>query len=268
MPQDLKSRDGTDGESVFPSHRAASRTLLVCTCLLLTFLAACKPGSSGSVDRASYDPADEWGTPDILDDFSGTNPEFELDNSAGVARGWYGDGRFNITYPARGWWTWYSGASSAMDFYVDVVVYNGDQCEERDAAGLVYRYIQGSDAGLLFGVTCGGGYFNGISGALGAGGAVCLFTNSAPAGPGDLDCSAIWTHPTSNHINAGPGAANRIGVRAQGTQITMYINGHEVDSMTISPAVPQYGEFALYLGTSQRDNASASFDDFSLWLNP
>jgi hypothetical protein len=238
----------------------------VCTCIMLSFLVACTTG--GSEERASRDPADEWGSPDVYDDFSGTNPEFELDNPAGVAHGWYNDGRFNITYPARGWWTWYSGGSTAMDFYVDVVVYNGDECADRDAAGLLYRYVQGSDAGLLFGVACEGGYFSGITGGLGAMGGVCLFTNDNPTGPGDLDCSTLWDHPTSSHINEGPGAANRIGVRAQGTEITLFINGHEVGSFSISAAVPQYGEFALYLGSTQSENASASFDDFSLWLDP
>ncbi len=250
------------------TSRSMSRNLLACTCFMLIFGIGCAACSGGSEQRASHDPASEMGAPDIYDDFSGTNPEFQLDNPAGVAHGWYADGRFNITYPAKGWWTWYSGSSSAMNFYVDVVVYNGDECVDRDAVGLLYRYIQGSDSGLMFGVTCGGGYFKGLTGWLGAGNGVCLFTSDNPTGPGDLDCSAIWEHPTDSHINDGPGEANRLGVRAQGTQITMYINGHEVDSLTISSTVPQYGEFALYLGSTQTDNASASFDDFSVWLEP
>lgn len=261
-----KSRIGAILGLVLKGKRAASRIMLVSICVMLMFLAACSTG--GSEDRASRDPADDFGTPDVYDDFSGTNPEFELDNPGGVARGWYENGQFNIVYPARGWWTWYSGGSAAADFYVDVVVYNGDQCADRDAAGLLYRYVQSYDAGLLFGVTCEGGYFSGIHGALGAMDGICWFTNSTPDGPEDLDCSTLWDLPTSNRINDGPGASNRLGVRAVGPQITLYINGHEVDSFTISPVVSQYGEFALYLGSTQEDNASASFDDFSMWRNP
>ena len=268
MPTPHKTRSGVMRNLNVQPRSPASRVMLVCFCIMLTFALACSACGGGSEQRASHDPANEWGSPDIYDDFSGTNPEFQLDNPAGVAHGWYADGRFNITYPAKGWWTWYSGSSSAMNFYVDVLVYNGDQCLDRDAVGLLYRYIQGSDSGLMFGVTCGGGYFKGLTGWLGAGNGVCLFTNANPSGPTDLDCSAIWEHPTSSHINDGPGAANRLGVLAQDNQITMYINGHEVDSITISPTVPQYGEFALYLGSTQPDNASASFDDFSVWLEP
>jgi hypothetical protein len=267
MPQLVNSSKTISDDLARPSGRALGAHLTAWVLLLLV-LSACSAGARGSVERASHDPAEEWGTPDVYDDFSGTNPEFELDNRSGAGRGWYGDGRFNITFPSRGWWVWYSGSASAMDFFVDVVVYNGEQCAERDSAGLVYRYTQSSDAGILFGISCAGGYFNGISGALGAGNAVCMFTNASPTGPEDLDCSTLWTLPTSPHINDGPGAANRLGVKASGTQITLYINGHEVESITVTPSIPQYGEFALYLGSSQSDQASASFDDFSLWLNP
>jgi hypothetical protein len=226
------------------------------------------PWMEGSVVRAPYDPAAGMGSPDVHDDFSGTNPEFELNNSYGVAHGWYQNGRYNITFPTRGWWTWYSGGTMATDFYVDVVVYNGPQCADRDAGGLLYRYYQADDFGLLFGVTCGGGYFSGISGGLGASGPVCQFTSSAPTGSADLDCSTAWTHPTSPYIDSGPGAANRIGIRASGTQITLYVNGHQVDSLVLPPSLTIYGKFALYLGAGQADDASVSFDDLSIWINP
>lgn len=227
------------------------------------------PWVEGSVVRAPYDPAAGLGPPDVHDDFSGTNPEFELDNVSGVAHGWYQNGRFNITFPTRGWWTWYSGSTELINFYVDVVVYNGDQCVDRDAGGLVYRFFKNLDRGFLFGVTCGGGYFNGYTTWPGATGPVCLFLNSSPSDPSDLDCTGLWTHPTSEFIDPGPGAANRIGVRALGTTITLYINGHQVDSLTgLFPMFIEGGSFALYLGAGQADNASVSFDDFSIWFNP
>ena len=226
------------------------------------------PWIEGSVERAPYDPAAGLGAPDVHDDFSGTNPEFELDNSSGTAHGWYQNGRYNITFSSRGWWTWYSGNTSLTNFYVDVVVYNGDQCADRDAGGLVYRHFESVDYGVLFGVTCGGGYFKGLSGGMGATGPVCQFVDSFPSGPGDIDCSGMWTHPTSEYIDAGPGAANRIGVKALGQDITMYINGHQVDTLFLPSSFPQPGAFALYLGTGQRDNASVSFDDLSIWFNP
>jgi hypothetical protein len=218
------------------------------------------PWIEGSVERAPYDPAAGLGSPDVHDDFSGTNNEFELDNVSGVAHGWYQNGRYNITFPTRGWWTWYKGSTSLTNFYVDVVVYNGDQCADRDAGGLLHRYIQTVDLGFLFGVTCGGGYFIGVSGGAGPAGVVCYHNPT--------DCSGMWEHPTSQYIDSGPGAANRIGVKALGQQITFYVNGHQVDSRTFPAAWVFSGNFALYLGAGQRDNASVSFDDLSIWFNP
>ncbi|MGD8815280.1 MAG: hypothetical protein PVI78_12480 [Anaerolineales bacterium] len=220
------------------------------------------PWIEGSVERAPYDPAADWGAPDVHDDFSGTNPEFELDNSSGVAHGWYANGRYNITFPTRGWWTWYKGMTALTNFYADIVVYNGDQCVDRDAGGMLYRYFQAGDFGLLFGVTCGGGYFLGVTGGPGPSGVVCSYDAST------VDCSGMWDHPTSEYIDVGPGAANRIGIKAIGQQITLYVNGHEVDSMIIPAAFVFSGNFALYLGAGQRDNASVSFDDMSIWFNP
>jgi hypothetical protein len=223
------------------------------------------PWIEGSVERASYDPAAGLGAPDVHDDFSGTNPEFELDNSSGVAHGWYQNGRYNITFPTRGWWTWYKGSTSLTNFYVDIVVYNGDQCADRDASGLLFRYAQQWDSGSLFGVTCGGGYFIGVTGGAGPAGIVCSYEpNIFPY----IDCSGMWDHPTSQYIDSGPGAANRIGVKALGQQISFYINGHQVDSKVYHSGWLFSGNFALYLGAGQRDNASVSFDDLSIWFNP
>jgi hypothetical protein len=234
----------------------------------LTPTATESPWIEGSVERAPYDPAAGLGSPDVHDDFSGSNPEFELDNASGVAHGWYQNGRFNITFPTQGWWTWYSGSTDLTNFYVDVVVYNGDQCADRDAAGLLYRYQKFADYGFLFGVTCGGGYFRGITGGPGPAGVVCKILDPALSDPSTIDCTGMWPHPTSEYIDSGPGAANRIGVKALGQEITFYINGHAVDSMILNSAFTFSGNFALYLGAGQRDDASVSFDDLSVWFNP
>ena len=251
-----------------PVEASPTNTQTLTPTLTLTPTATESPWIEGSVERAPYDPASGYGSPDVHDDFSGTNPEFELDNASGVAHGWYQNGRYNITFPTRGWWTWYSGSTALTNFYIDVVVYNGDQCVDRDAAGLLYRYQKLLDFGFLFGVTCGGGFFIGITGGPGPTGVVCDILDPALTDPSTIDCSGMWEHPTSEYIDAGPEAANRIGVKAVGQEITFYINGHAVDSMILNPAFTMSGNFALYLGPGQRDDASVSFDDLSIWFNP
>jgi len=219
------------------------------------------PYAEGSMVRAAYDPAANWASPDVHEDFEGTSGLF-ADVAIGAATSFYDSGAFHITLTSRGWWTWYKGSTALTNFYVDIVVYNGDQCVDRDAGGLLYRYYQIVDFGLLFGVTCGGGYFLGVTGGPGPLGEVCYYDTSI------IDCSGMWDHPTSEYIDAGPGAANRIGVKALGQQISLYINGHQVESMVIPSGYVFAGNFALYLGAGQRDNASVSFDDLSIWFNP
>ena len=102
----------------------------------------------------------------------------------------------------------------------------------------------------------------GITAGVGADGPVCYYDGSS------ADCSGLLDYPTSEYIDIGPGAANRIGIKAIGQQISYYINGHQVDSMIFPPAWVISGNFALYLGTGQRDNSSVSFDDLSIWFNP
>ncbi|MGD8760550.1 MAG: hypothetical protein PVJ07_09885, partial [Anaerolineales bacterium] len=89
------------------------------------------PYAEGSMVRAAYDPAANWGAPDIHEDFEGTSGLF-ADVASGAATSFYDGGAFHITFTSRGWWTWYYGdAGLPSSFYADVVVINGDQCVDR-----------------------------------------------------------------------------------------------------------------------------------------
>jgi hypothetical protein len=160
-------------------------------------------------------------------------------------------------------------------FYADVVVINGDQCVDRDSAGMLVRGHQGADFGFLFGITCQGGWYIGVSAGPGTGGPICMFLGSAfIPDPSTWDCSGLPLHNESEYIQAGPGAVNRLGVRGNGTYYELYVNGHRVGSLndSVTPIVlPQgwiAGYPALFLGTGQRDLSEVSFDDFSLWQSP
>jgi hypothetical protein len=233
------------------------------------------PYAEGSMVRAAYDPAANWGAPDIHEDFEGTSGLF-ADVASGAATSFYDGGAFHITFTSRGWWTWYYGdAGLPSSFYADVVVINGDQCVDRDSAGMLVRGHQGADFGFLFGITCQGGWYIGVSAGPGTGGPICMFLGSAfIPDPSTWDCSGLPLHNESEYIQAGPGAVNRLGVRGNGTYYELYVNGHRVGSLndSVTPIVlPQgwiAGYPALFLGTGQRDLSEVSFDDFSLWQSP
>jgi len=213
----------------------------------------------GSVERASYDPAYGWGAGHDSDNFDGTKGKFPA-STAGAATSWYGDGRYNITFTSRNRWTWYWSFIDAADFYADFVVYNGDQCVPGDTAGFVFRGDKDFDYGLMFGISCGGEYFIGFTAIPGSDGVVLNFTEAGIEG-GDRILIP------SNLIATGPGAINRLGIRAKGSDIDFYINGKWVASRSVAMYAPgfQHGHFALYLGTAQKPDASVSFDDFNIW---
>jgi hypothetical protein len=227
------------------------------------------PYAEGSMERASYDPAAGWGPPDVHEDFEGTSGLF-ADTPGGAANSFYDAGRYHITFTSRGWWTWYFGdAGLTSSFYADVVIINGDQCVDRDSAGMLLRGHLGADFGFLFGVTCQGGYYIGVSAGPGAAGPVCMLLGSELSSIMDADCSGLPLHKESEYIQAGPGAVNRLGVRGDGSYYELYVNGHRVDSLqdNIYSAWTS-GYPALFLGTGQKDLSEVSFDDFSLWRNP
>ena len=120
----------------------------------------------------------------------------------------------------------------------------------------------------MFGITCGGEYYIGITGGPGATGPVCTFNGNAFNGPGDWNCSGTPITRASEFLDAGPGAANRLGVKATGTTYDVYLNGHY--AMTFQENLSGWvtGPDALFLGAGQKDLAAVSFDDYSMWKNP
>ncbi len=224
------------------------------------------PAVDGVFERAFYDPAADWGPPDHHDAFDGTNPLF-FERVDGNSASWYGaDERYHISYTFLDKWVWYWSDTYGIDFYVDVVVINSDECVARDSGGMLFRGLLDLDAAYMFGVTCGGSYFIGGTVLPGSGGIVCWIGNGD-----DIDCdpgAAANSVVPSENINAGPGAANRLGVMVEGSTLTFYINGIQVESIS-RPSTSLYeGYFALYLGTGQEYSAEVMFDDFSVWDIP
>lgn len=218
----------------------------------------------GSLIRAPYDPAADWDTGHDAETFDGTNGIFPS-SSAGAAVAWYDEGRYHISFTTRGRWTWYWTFLDASNFYADVVIINGDKCVSGDTAGMVFRGDSSWDYGYMFGISCGGQYFTGITAVPGTDGIVWSVQGSSIL-------FAARKLYNSDLIDTGPGAMNRIGVWAEGGDIDLYINGKWVTEFTYwgFPAGAQWnrGNLALYLGTAQRTNAKVSFEDFSIWYVP
>lgn len=218
----------------------------------------------GSVLRAEYDPAANWGEPDVSERFDGPDGLFTIGTSD-TSNSWYADGVYQITFNTRGWWVWYYGDVEVGNYFADTLAINGDECVDRDSAGMMIRLNQASDFGFLFGINCAGKYYVGITGGPGASGPVCTFRNVVFDDPSDWECAGIPYVFSSEFAAAGPGAINRLGVRARANQYDLYINGHLVRTLYDQVTAARRGFPGLFLGAGQKEKSAVKFDDFSLW---
>jgi hypothetical protein len=218
----------------------------------------------GSLIRAPYDPAADWGAGNDVETFDGSTGIFPP-SSEGAAAAWYAEGRYHISFTSRGRWTWYWAFLNASDFYADIVIINGDMCVSGDTAGMVFRGNSTLDYGYMFGISCGGQYFIGVTAVPGTNGFIWSIE----------DGSIMFGTRKLNHsdlIDTGPGAINRIGIMARDGDFNFYINGMWVDEFSYwgfpAGALWNRGKIALYLGTAQKPDAKVSFEDFNIWYLP
>jgi hypothetical protein len=220
----------------------------------------------GSLIRASYDIAANWGPGHMHDDFDEPETGIFSSHEIGTSKSWYGDdGLYHISYEDRGRYVWFWTAADILNLYVDVVVINGQDCVDRDSAGLVFRGNQSANEGYLFGITCGGQFHIGFKGGPNPSDAICSVVDHKT-----WNCSSLTTLHDSEYIAPGPGAMNRIGVLTNGKHLTFYINGHYAYYIHTDDFADfnTTGNVALYLGTFQDLNAETGFEDFNLWSSP
>jgi len=133
------------------------------------------------------------------------------------------------------------------DFYLEATMQT-PECEEGDHFGLVFRSPVNSEAtkGYLFGITCDGQY-----GLRRWDGKTMFFPIQ-------------WTE--SDVINSGAEAVNKLGVMAEGENLTFYINGEEVDKV-VNP-VYLTGNFGIFVGSIETEGLTVWVDQVRYWKNP
>jgi len=173
-----------------------------------------------------------------------------------VAKSWYldddeyttidiKDGSLVMTSLQPVTWTgWSLHYNQIQNFYLEGKI-NLPNCSAADRYGLVFRspdYIQG----YFFGVTCNGQYnlsiYNGNK-----------FVTIIP-----------WT-PAGN-INTGSNAQNTLGVKAQGNQITLSINGTELQTITNTDY--QKGTYGAFIAAVNTPGFTLQMDEIAYWNLP
>jgi len=146
------------------------------------------------------------------------------------------------------WWSTTISDANAGDFFAEVAA-EIEACAGKDAAGFSGRVGGASlDSGYALEVSCDGHY------------RLRRFSE------GTVQVLRDWS--PSEAIARGPNASNRLGLLADGDQVTAFANG-----IVLGPPVQDsslgFGTFGLYASARETPGVAVNFDDFALWhLSP
>lgn len=189
------------------------------------------------------DAAAPTGLPAFADDFSQPGA-WSLGEDA-VQRTELVDGQFAFTLKEPDQFRFlYDITRRARNFYA-ALTGRGAACQFRDRYGLIFRVRDGANY-YQFEVDCDGRY------------------RLAKVVDGTLTALKDWTPDPA--VAAGPGAVNALAVRAEGDQLTVFVNGARV--FEAADASFAEGSFGLYVGSSPAAGFTALFDDFRVWALP
>jgi hypothetical protein len=200
---------------------------------------------SPTATLASGDPKAGLGSPTFHDTFQsgGVWPTYEDDHvKFEVADGKLTMTAFNADH-RDGWMM----PGQATNGYIEFTAKTGT-CSGLDQYGIVARMV-GSDkgyVGYLFGFSCDGKY-------------------SLRMWDGDAMTPLVnWTQ--SSDIVAGSNAENRIGIKLDGTKLSMYANGKLLKEIS-SDAYTQ-GWYGVFIGAVNTANFSVTGTEYSVWELP
>jgi hypothetical protein len=190
------------------------------------------------LDLAHPDHVDYFDNPDAWFDYN--NP----DRAAYKVADGHLIGTDYVPEEKTTWWS-YTDKSSG-NLYAEVSATNGD-CIGRDSMGMTVRVDS---------ATAGGGYSLEVS----CDGAYRFRRHSINGSPTDF---IDWT--SSDVINTGPGATNRLGIWGYQGRFHLFINGQEVGEYWDTDYRFTFGTFALFTRASLTYDLTGTFDDFAFW---
>jgi hypothetical protein len=208
------------------------------------------PGASRTpIPVNVYDPSASLGEPDWSD------PMDDGNNWAGGADS-YTDIYFENSMMALigvseavGWRV--AKTEKFNNIYADLVVSSGN-CAGGDAYGLIFRVpdLEVPNQGYLFTVNCEGAY--------------ALKRWNGNAGRGFWSTIINWKY--TDALYDGPNQTNRLGVRAVGRSLSLYINGKWVDN--IYDATYGDGYVGVFVNRYKTEKYTIYVDELSVWRKP
>jgi hypothetical protein len=180
------------------------------------------PGATATVTPGELDPYAEYGTPTFSDPMNrGTTtnwarPGEQLPNTEDIQL-FLADDNLYVSGKKLGWATWWFSWPTLDDFYLHMTT-NSGTCSGKDAYGLILRgppHQAGVSYGYVVVFSCDGSYW--------------IFRLDGVDPWRSVDFTS-WVE--SEHINAGANQRNVVGVRAVGSKLSFYANGHLLTEVT------------------------------------
>jgi len=140
--------------------------------------------------------------------------------------------------------TWSMASPNLYNFYLEITGTFGPECAGKDRYGLIFR-AQGTSEGYLLRISCDGSY------------------RLSAWEPSEEKNTVIKPWTTSETINPGPGAVNRLGVLASGTTLTGYFNGHKVFEVDDSSFLS--GRFGVLVAADVTPGFTAYLSEAVYW---
>jgi hypothetical protein len=192
---------------------------------------------------AAADPRPRLGKPIWTDNFKdGANWPVFSDNH--VKMGLVNGGLQMTAFASQGWDSWMYTKQFISNFYLEETASPG-ACSGLDRYGLLARSPGGS-SGYVFGFSCDGRY------------SLRKYDGS------QFTMLVNWT--ASSAIHTTPGQANRLGLKAQGDQMTLYANGDPLTSVKDSSF--SSGAIGLFISSENTANFPVLVSEISYWNLP
>jgi hypothetical protein len=149
---------------------------------------------------------------------------------------------------------WRLAINDVDNAYFETTAKFGAVCKGMDRWGMMFRVPDRAtaDKGYWFNITCDGKY------------AFQKWNANPPDGEKTVTNLIAWT--SSNSIQTGANAVNRIGVLAKGGQYRFYINGQQVGQASDNSFLN--GGYGVLIGSKETVNFTIYVDELSYWLNP
>jgi len=192
------------------------------------------------------DPVTSLGVPSFLDNFENGDNFYLYDDSQASYQ--VDDNRMIlIAKKANNYETWSLAWGELKNFYLEITGIFGENCSGKDRYGMIFRAPDTTE-GYLISISCDGSYR----------------LSSWESDVEEYTTIKKWT--TSPIINNGPGGVNRLGIKANNSTLTGFVNGQQVFELTDSTFTK--GRFGLLVAAANTPGFTAYLTQAAYWKLP